>query len=70
MKSVFIILIKIYQIFFSSIIKQIFGVKSVCRYSPSCSEYAKKAILKFGVFKGLKLGTLRLLSCQPFIKVK
>lgn len=37
-----------------------------CRFSPTCSIYTYSAIKKFGVLKGLYLGTKRLLKCHPF----
>ncbi|MCB1033994.1 MAG: membrane protein insertion efficiency factor YidD [Acidobacteria bacterium] len=37
-----------------------------CRFSPTCSEYARLAILKFGPGKGLLLAFGRLMRCQPF----
>lgn len=36
-----------------------------CRFSPTCSEYARLAILKHGLFRGGALGLWRLLRCQP-----
>ena len=36
-----------------------------CRYAPSCSEYAKIAILRYGVLIGLKLAVKRFLRCNP-----
>jgi len=37
-----------------------------CRFYPSCSTYAREAILKYGAIKGgLKAGW-RLLRCNPF----
>ncbi len=36
-----------------------------CRFSPSCSEYAKESFEKFGFLKGLQLTTLRLSKCHP-----
>ncbi|MGL4854551.1 MAG: membrane protein insertion efficiency factor YidD [Lentisphaeria bacterium] len=38
----------------------------VCRFHPSCSQFAKEAIMCHGVIKGIYLATLRLLKCQPF----
>jgi putative membrane protein insertion efficiency factor len=38
----------------------------VCRYVPSCSEYAAQAIEKYGVVKGIALGCWRILRCNPF----
>ena len=37
-----------------------------CRYVPTCSEYTKKAIIKYGPFKGVKLGLTRILKCHPW----
>lgn len=37
-----------------------------CRFRPTCSEYMKTAILKYGFLKGLCLGTKRLFKCHPF----
>jgi putative membrane protein insertion efficiency factor len=36
-----------------------------CIYSPSCSEYMIQGIKKYGGFKGLLLGTKRILRCRP-----
>ena len=40
--------------------------QSTCRFFPTCSEYTKLAILKYGFFKGCMLGFLRLVKCHPF----
>ena len=37
-----------------------------CRYEPTCSAYAVGAIERFGVMRGLLLGSWRLLRCNPF----
>ena len=39
---------------------------SVCIYHPSCSTYMLEAIERFGVIKGIGLGTARLLRCVPW----
>ena len=36
-----------------------------CRFSPTCSEYVRLAVLKHGALYGLYLGIGRLLRCQP-----
>ena len=36
-----------------------------CRFTPTCSEYARVALLKYGVVRGLALTAGRLLRCQP-----
>lgn len=36
-----------------------------CRFTPSCSEYAREAILLRGPILGMGLAVFRLLRCQP-----
>ena len=42
------------------------GVKR--KFYPSCSEYMKQSIIKYGVVKGFFLGIKRILKCNPFSK--
>ena len=37
-----------------------------CIYYPTCSEYTKQAIDKYGVMKGCILGFIRISKCNPF----
>jgi putative membrane protein insertion efficiency factor len=37
-----------------------------CRFTPTCSEYARLAILKHGPWRGGFLAAGRLMRCQPF----
>lgn len=37
-----------------------------CRFAPSCSEYARLAVLQRGAIRGLLLALGRLLRCHPF----
>ena len=37
-----------------------------CRFVPTCSEYARLAVIKHGVALGLLRAGGRLLRCQPF----
>jgi hypothetical protein len=37
-----------------------------CRFTPTCSEYARQAILKHGPIKGLGLAIWRILRCNPW----
>ncbi len=39
---------------------------SSCRFIPTCSEYTKQAITKYGFFPGMLKGLKRLLHCHPF----
>lgn len=39
-----------------------------CIYYPTCSQYALEAIEKYGVVKGVWLGTKRILRCHPLHK--
>ncbi|WP_243361744.1 membrane protein insertion efficiency factor YidD [Fundidesulfovibrio terrae] len=39
-----------------------------CRFTPSCSEYAREAVLRFGPFRGSLLAAWRLLRCHPLCK--
>lgn len=37
-----------------------------CRFTPTCSEYARQAIIKHGPVKGLYLAVRRILRCHPW----
>ena len=37
-----------------------------CRFLPTCSEYTKEAIIKFGLIKGTSLGFKRIIKCHPW----
>ena len=39
---------------------------AACRYTPTCSQYAKEAVQKYGAVKGSWLATRRLLRCHPW----
>ncbi len=38
----------------------------MCRFEPSCSEYAAQSIAKYGLFTGIAWGIRRILRCNPF----
>ncbi|MBS5528501.1 MAG: membrane protein insertion efficiency factor YidD [Prevotella sp.] len=38
----------------------------VCRFTPTCSEYARQALIKHGPIKGMALAIRRLLRCHPW----
>ena len=43
-------------------------MKPRCVFYPTCSEYTKQAIEKYGAFKGFYLGFLRIFRCHPLQK--
>ena len=65
MKVIFIKLIEWYQKNISFWLE----TKNIkCKYYPTCSEYTKQAIEKYGCLKGMRLGVFRILRCNPFSK--
>ena len=38
---------------------------ATCRFTPSCSEYTKQAINKYGFFQGSLMGWRRIRKCHP-----
>jgi len=37
-----------------------------CRFYPSCSQYAKEAVLKHGPLRGVSLAVRRIARCHPW----
>ena len=60
MKYVLIGLLKLYRL----VISPLYG--NVCRYYPSCSAYALRAVEVHGAVKGTYLAARRLLRCHPW----
>jgi putative membrane protein insertion efficiency factor len=60
MKFVLAFLITLYQWLFSS------WLPPACRFTPTCSQYAKEALLRHGVLRGSGLALRRLSRCHPF----
>ena len=50
--------------FYQKHVSRHFGKK--CIFYPSCSEYTKQAIDKYGIIKGSFIGIKRVLKCHPF----
>jgi len=38
----------------------------VCRFYPSCSQYAEQAIRRYGLVRGMCLTARRILRCNPW----
>lgn len=68
MKQLVLWLLWFYQSIISPLLRQVVGVKSVCLYQVSCSDYAKTKIQEYGIIKGGKMSLKRLLSCHPWSK--
>ena len=65
MKKILIKLIELYQKHISLWLES----KNIrCKFYPTCSEYTKQAIEKYGVVKGVGLGIKRIIKCNPFSK--
>ncbi len=69
-KKTSLLAIKIYQKTLSPDhgIAKIFFQAGVCKFRPTCSEYAYEAISKFGIIKGASKSLKRVLKCNPFSK--
>ncbi len=65
MKKILISIINFYQIHISKFV----GDRGVhCKFHPTCSEYTKQAIEKYGAFRGTIIGIKRFVRCNPFSK--
>ena len=51
---------------FMLLVRPLLGRPGACRFTPTWSQYAKEAITKYGVFKGVWLSARRLGKCHPF----
>ena len=59
-KKMLLFLIKIYQLFLSSLIG------SNCRFYPTCSNYAIQAIKTYSILYAIKLILIRVIRCNPW----
>ena len=65
MRKLIISLINLYQ----KVISPMISSKNIhCKFYPTCSEYTKQAVEKYGVIKGGAKGIIRILKCNPFSK--
>lgn len=68
LKSITLKSIRIYKKFFSFALRLLLG--DACRFTPTCSQYALKAIDKHGLIYGTNLSVKRVLRCNPWYKGK
>ena len=59
-RRIYVLPIRFYQRFISP------WKPPTCRFQPSCSVYAARAVGVHGIVKGTLLGTWRILRCHPF----
>ncbi|MBE9145470.1 membrane protein insertion efficiency factor YidD [Planktothrix mougeotii] len=60
MKILFITVIRGYRFLISPLFPP------VCRFHPTCSQYAIEAIERFGILQGSWLAVKRILRCHPY----
>lgn len=61
MQRVAIRLVRLYQACISPFI----GGRAACRFVPTCSEYTRTAIEKYGALRGAYMGIKRICRCRP-----
>lgn len=59
-RNLCVVILRIYR----AVISPLYG--DVCRYYPSCSQYALTAIQTHGVVRGIVMGSLRIARCHPW----
>jgi len=60
MKALALLLIRIYKYAISPLLPP------ACRYTPTCSDYAREAVIKYGARKGTWLALKRISRCHPW----
>jgi hypothetical protein len=60
MRTIVVALIDLYRKLISPLIP------AACRFSPTCSQYARQAVLKHGVLRGVSLAAGRIARCHPW----
>ncbi len=60
MRRLFIVLLRLYKYYISPMLP------SACRFHPTCSEYMREAVEKYGCITGVWMGLKRLVCCHPF----
>lgn len=60
MQTVLIWLLRFYKAAVSPLLP------SACRFHPTCSDYMRQAVERYGAWRGALLGVKRLLKCHPW----
>ena len=59
-RRLLVLLVRLYRLLFSA------WLGNVCRYHPSCSQYALDALQRHGALGGTALSAWRVLRCNPW----
>jgi putative membrane protein insertion efficiency factor len=59
-RRVLVAILRAYKAFISP------ALPPACRFTPTCSEYAREAIERYGALRGSWLALRRLARCHPF----
>jgi putative membrane protein insertion efficiency factor len=60
MKTVILALLRFYKVAVSPLLPP------SCRFVPTCSEYAREAVERYGAARGMWQGVRRIARCHPF----
>lgn len=60
MKYIALGLLRLYKFVLSPLLP------AACRYQPTCSEYAREAVERYGAIRGTVMAVRRLSRCHPF----
>lgn len=63
-RKIFLIILAPIIFVYQKLISPLLGPR--CKYHPSCSSYLVQAITTHGIIKGIILGILRIIRCNPF----
>jgi hypothetical protein len=60
MRKLIVAILRLYKLALSPMLP------SACRYYPSCSDYMRQAVEKYGPARGIWMGIKRIARCHPF----
>jgi putative membrane protein insertion efficiency factor len=60
MRKLIVAILRLYKLVVSPVLP------SACRYYPSCSDYMRQAVEKYGPVRGVWMGIKRIARCHPF----
>ncbi len=58
--------LRFYQRSLSPLFHAFTGVQFGCRFEPTCSQFMRESLQRYGLLRGLRLGCNRILRCNPF----